>query len=282
VRAAQRARCRRTPRCDRNGFPLDVRDRAARRDRIRSRAVTTTVVATVVAAPVLALWAAYRGVPLTGEGRDAASVSTAENDGDHPSLDGHPYENAGRADRAGKGHKHDSDVSVEVVSADPSDPATPGAGAAPLTVTAQSVGGGSLVTLTATGDEAVSWGASTSASWLVLSRTGGTLQPGETASFTVRVVDSREPAGDWTARIHIAPAGAVVTLSGHGATDTPAGGGADPGGPPSSGHSSPPPTKPTHSPTPTHSASPDPTPTPTDTPPSDPPPSGATPTSPTS
>ncbi len=262
VRAAQRARCQHTPRCDRNGFPLDVKDRAARRDRIRSRAVTTTVVATVVAAPVLALWAAYRGAPLTGEGRDTASVSATERDGDQPSLDGHPYENAGRAEGAAKKHgKHDSDVSVEVVSSDPSaDPATPGADSR-LTVTARSFGGGSLVTLTASGDQAVSWGASTSASWLSLSRTGGTLRPGESASFTVRVVDAREPSGDWTARIHISPAGAVVTLSGHGAPDTPAGGPADPGDPPTH-HSAPPSSKPDPTPTPTHSDSPDPTPTP--------------------
>ena len=51
------------PRFDRRGFPMDPKDRAARRDRLRARAVTTTVVATVVAAPVLALWAAYRGAP---------------------------------------------------------------------------------------------------------------------------------------------------------------------------------------------------------------------------
>ena len=55
------------PRFDRTGFPMDPKDRAARRDRLRGRAVTTTVVATVVAAPVLALWAAYRGAPRTGE-----------------------------------------------------------------------------------------------------------------------------------------------------------------------------------------------------------------------
>ena len=60
---------------------MDVKDRGARRDRLRSRAVTTTVVATVVAAPVLALWAAYRGAPLTGES-DGATISAADRDGD--------------------------------------------------------------------------------------------------------------------------------------------------------------------------------------------------------
>ncbi|MEK8143798.1 hypothetical protein NKH18_22945 [Streptomyces sp. M10(2022)] len=39
------------PRFDRAGFPLDPKDHAARRDRMRARVVTTTVVATVVAAP---------------------------------------------------------------------------------------------------------------------------------------------------------------------------------------------------------------------------------------
>ncbi|MFE2139031.1 RNA polymerase sigma factor, partial [Streptomyces sp. NPDC059466] len=39
------------PRFDRRGFPMDPKDRAARRDRLRARAVTTTVVATVVGAP---------------------------------------------------------------------------------------------------------------------------------------------------------------------------------------------------------------------------------------
>ncbi|GGL15911.1 hypothetical protein GCM10010094_91020 [Streptomyces flaveus] len=52
-----------TPRFDRRGFPMDPKDDAARRSRLRARAITTTVVATVVAAPVLALWVAYRGAP---------------------------------------------------------------------------------------------------------------------------------------------------------------------------------------------------------------------------
>ena len=67
-----------TPRFGRNGFPMDPKDRAARRDRLRARAVTTTVVATVVAAPVLALWAAYRGAPPTGESHGGTSVSAGE------------------------------------------------------------------------------------------------------------------------------------------------------------------------------------------------------------
>lgn len=53
-----------TPRFDRHGFPMDLKERMARRARMRHRAVTSTVVAAVVAAPVLALWAAYHGAPL--------------------------------------------------------------------------------------------------------------------------------------------------------------------------------------------------------------------------
>ncbi|WP_372408793.1 hypothetical protein [Streptomyces luteireticuli] len=64
VRAAvRRASGGRGPRYDRDGFPRPPRDRAGRRSRLRHRAVLTTVVATVAAAPVLALWAACRGVP---------------------------------------------------------------------------------------------------------------------------------------------------------------------------------------------------------------------------
>ncbi|CAM5701554.1 BACON domain-containing protein OS=Streptomyces fumanus OX=67302 GN=GCM10018772_08650 PE=4 SV=1 [Streptomyces fumanus] len=67
--ALTRARARgAAPLPDRRGFPMDPKDRAARRDKLRARAVTTTVVATMVAAPVFALWAAYRSTP-TGEGR---------------------------------------------------------------------------------------------------------------------------------------------------------------------------------------------------------------------
>lgn len=84
-----------TPRFDRRGFPMDPKDRVARRDRLRARAVTTTVVATVVAAPVLALWAAYRGTPV-GEGL-GGGPSSAREDGtvDFDGEGGAGYENAG-------------------------------------------------------------------------------------------------------------------------------------------------------------------------------------------
>ncbi len=62
------------------GFPLDPKDHTARRDRMRARAVTTTVVAAVVAAPVLALWTTYRGTTETtahdGDGSARARRTT--------------------------------------------------------------------------------------------------------------------------------------------------------------------------------------------------------------
>lgn len=67
-----------SPRYDRSGFPVGPpTDRVARRRRLRGRALTTTVVATVVAAPVLALWAAYHGGPATDEAADASPSVTA-------------------------------------------------------------------------------------------------------------------------------------------------------------------------------------------------------------
>lgn len=84
--------------------------------------MTTTVVATVVAAPVLALWVAYRHAPSTGEGH-GGSVTTSEADG--PSGNGASpydhYENAGNARTQHTPFADDSsspDVSVEVISPD--------------------------------------------------------------------------------------------------------------------------------------------------------------------
>ncbi|MEU6556879.1 hypothetical protein ABZ915_42530 [Streptomyces sp. NPDC046915] len=247
-----RARGSATPRFDRRGFPMDPKDRAARRDRIRARAVTTTVVATVVAAPVLALWAAYRGTP-TAEGQ-VGSAATAREAHDPDGLDGDPvggYENAGNATVPGRGLAKDgsSDVSVEVVS-------VPGAGhkgAGHLTVTADTSGDTTLVTLTASGPAPVRWSATTSADWLYLSRSSGTLRPGESFTIKVYVDQLREPAGHWTAQVAIAPAGAVVSIEGYGTAPT---GPSQPADPPPTAH---------------------PDPTPTASAPADPPPSGQPP-----
>ncbi|MGW7354448.1 BACON domain-containing protein [Streptomyces sp. NPDC054784] len=267
LHAVQRARATHSPRFGRNGFPVELKHRAARRDRIRSRAVTTTVVATVIAAPVLALWAAYRSAPLTGEGRDS-SVSATDREGD--SINGDPYENAGRFSReTAAGGRGEKDLSVGVEESD-----GPGAaasrtpdGTAKLLVEAHRAGGATVVTLTAAGPSPVRWFASTDASWLSLSRTSGVLRPGESTQFAVYVDEGREPPGRWSARIHIAPAGAVVTVRGQG-RGTPT-----PHDPP--GSEDPTPSDPAPGPT-------RPDPRPSDPGPSDPEPSDPTPTDPPS
>ncbi|MET7652260.1 MULTISPECIES: hypothetical protein [unclassified Streptomyces] len=256
-----RARGAAAPRYDRRGFPMDPKDRAARRERLRARAVTTTVVATVVAAPVLALWAAYRGTP-TGEGVEGRSASAGEAHGTD-SLDGETvggYENAGNAStRPGTGptKNNGADVSVEVVSVTGLGDSAVGH----LSVTAANSGDTTLITLTAGtgGDGPVRWSATTAASWLYLSRSTGSLKPGESVTIKVYVDHLREPSGQWHARVAIAPAGAVVSIEGYGTASGPSapGNGPGPGEPP-------PATDP--QPTPTAPSSPDPTPAPTDPP----------------
>ncbi|MFG2498728.1 hypothetical protein ACGFSB_11045 [Streptomyces sp. NPDC048441] len=272
------------PRFDRRGFPMDPKDHAARRDRMRARVVTTTVVATVVAAPVLALWAAYRGAPLTGEGQDGRSVSASEAqdpDGMNGDRRREDYENAGNAqtppDPRFTAGSHSPDVSVEVISAG-SPPSRSGTGAGRLTVSAQPSGGTTLITLSASGGEPVRWSASAGASWLYLSRSSGTLSPGERLTIRVYVDHSREPAGHWSARVSVAPAGAIVSIEGYGSgsgrpttpgprpTPTPT----PPRPTPTPSTPDPTPTPSTPDPTPT---SPDPTPTPSDPGTSSPPPS---------
>ncbi|MGC9542396.1 BACON domain-containing protein [Streptomyces sp. UG1] len=266
-----RARGGAVPRFDRRGFPMDPKDRAARRDRLRARAVTTTVVATVVAAPVLALWAAYRSTP-TADGADGGTASASEAHGpgalDGEAADG-GYENTGNAGTRPGGHfgeEHGTDVLVEVVSVS----GARGAGAGQLDVAADSSGDTTLITLTATGRTPVRWSASTGAHWLYLSRSAGTLAPGESLTIKVYVDQLREPSGHWSARVAIAPAGAVVSIEGYGTAPSPS----DP---------APRPTEPTTPATPADpppsSSGPDPT--PTTPPPSDPAPTDPTPSEPT-
>ncbi|WP_406007486.1 hypothetical protein OG440_15960 [Streptomyces sp. NBC_00637] len=253
-----RARGAAAPRYDRRGFPMDPKDRAARRERLRARAVTTTVVATVVAAPVLALWAAYRGTP-TGEGAEGRSASASE--AHNPdSLDAGTvggYENAGNAStRPGTGlPKGDGpDVSVEVVSVT----GLGNSAAGKLSVTAANSGDTTLITLTAAadGDAPVRWSATTVASWLYLSRSTGTLKPGESVTVKVYVDHLREPSGHWHARVAVAPAGAVVSIDGYGTAPKPS----DPGNGPGPGGPGGPPPSSDPDPTPTAPSSPDPTP----------------------
>ncbi|MGW1956861.1 hypothetical protein ACWCPI_29615 [Streptomyces sp. NPDC001920] len=281
-----RARGAVLPRFDRRGFPMDPKDRAARRDRLRARAVTTTVVATVVAAPVLALWAAYRGSSTGEVDGHSASASEAHGPG---SIDGEAadggYENAGNASPRGDrfGSRGEPDVSVEVVSVS----GAGAKGAGDLEVAADTSGDTTLVTLTATGRAPVRWSATTGAHWFYLSRSAGTLAPGESLTIKVYVDHLREPSGHWSARLAISPVGAVVSIEGYGTAPGPSGPGHGP---------DPRPTEPTHPTDPTHpgdptapgtpsdpppsSSGPDPTPTtpaPSEPTPSDPPPSSSDP-----
>ncbi|MGW0079348.1 hypothetical protein ACWDU9_29725 [Streptomyces cellulosae] len=283
-----------TPRFDRRGFPMDPKDRVARRDRLRARAVTTTVVATVVAAPVLALWAAYRGTPV-GEGL-GGGPSSAREDGtvDFDGEGGAGYQNAGNAEprpRTRFDAEGEPDVSVEVVE-------VTGAGhkgAAALGVTAAHSGDTTLITLTARGDRPVRWSASTGASWLYLNRSSGILAPGESVTIRVFVDQLREPSGHWRATVVISPAGSVVSIEGYGpapsspVTGSPSAPGSPSGPPPSPSHPDPTPTTPTPSdPAPTDppsSSDPDPEPstdgpTPSDPTPTDPSPSDPEPPEP--
>ncbi|WP_225638941.1 BACON domain-containing protein [Streptomyces solaniscabiei] len=270
------------PRFDRRGFPMDPKDRAARRDRLRARAVTTTVVATVVAAPVLALWAAYRGTPV-GEGEEGRSASASEAHGpdalNGESAEGYGYENAGNASstpgtRFGKDGK--ADVSVEVVSVS----GAGARGAGRLDVTAGNHGDTTLVTLAATGDAPVRWSASTSAPWLYLSQSSGTLRPGEVLTIKVYVDHLREPSGPWSAKVAVSPAGAVVSIHGYGTAPSPS----RPDPRPSTPDDRPSPSDPGPDPSPSTPAPPDPTPTVDPTPtspgpdptPSEPAPTGGT------
>lgn len=208
------------PRFAPTGFPLDPKDLVARRDRIRSRAVTTTVVAAVVAAPVLALWTSYRGVPAGAEVRGGPGVSAGERDGAADGRPDDPYENAGNARTTG-GPDRSPDVSVEIVTpARPGGPATPARAGDPapgwIGVTARCTGGVTLITLTGQGGGPVDWALWTDAPWLYVSRSSGTLRPGETLTVAVRVDHAREPRGPWHARIGVDPTGAVLRISGRG------------------------------------------------------------------
>ncbi|SHN16599.1 BACON domain-containing protein [Actinacidiphila paucisporea] len=259
-----------TPRFDRRGFPLDLKDRAARRAQLRHRALTTTVVAAVVAAPVLAVWAAYRATPLGGDdahhgpGRAAAGA---------PDGVGFPYEKAGAAhpgpSDAGRpaAPTPPGEADVTAVTVTPSGAPSPSPGAGHLTVTAAPAAGRTLVTLTASGSADVHWSATTTAGWLRLSATSGVLHPGQSATLSISVVRSLAPAGSWTASVTFAPADTTLILRGSHRRSVP-----PPTDPPPS---SPPPTSTTPSPTP-----PPTTPPPTTEPPTDTPTPSATATSP--
>jgi DNA-directed RNA polymerase specialized sigma24 family protein len=205
-----------TPRFDRGGFPLAVRDRAARRAQLRNRAVTSTVVAAVVAAPVLALWAAYRTAPLDDDSpglgrRTAASGPDGHQTagGNHSSRHSRPMPSPAPA-TAPK-------ATTLAVSPVAGLPAAHSAGAAHLTVTTRPTAaptGPTTVTLTDTGTAPLRWSAATRAPWIRLSATSGRLRPGESTALTVSTDATREPSTPWTAQVTFSPYGPSLTLRG--------------------------------------------------------------------
>ncbi|WP_407703466.1 BACON domain-containing protein, partial [Streptomyces triticirhizae] len=220
-------------RWDRLGFPVPERDRAARRERLRGRAVTGTVVATVLAAPVLALWAAYRGAPVTGEAAELEGMSASapdepvddegggarrqpngERDPSLPALPEGPTEDE-TADRRGREPTAESSPEREEgAEAEPDEPTTPAPGE--LSVDAVTTDSGTLLTLTVSGGSPVSWTATADVDWLLLGRSSGTLWPGETLVIEVLVDTARQPAGPWSASVTVEPTGTRVTVEGAG------------------------------------------------------------------
>jgi DNA-directed RNA polymerase specialized sigma24 family protein len=252
-----------TPRFDRRGFPVDLGDRAARRAQLRHRAVTTGVVAAVVAAPVLAVWAAYHATPLGdgshGEGRPAAAP-----DG----IDGVPYEKAGSSGptpapssrRPAASNSPEPATSV-AVSGGTVPASSSKDGASWLAVSARAGSRGrTYVTLTAGGSAPVRWAASTSAYWLEFSARAGSLRPGESVTLVVGVDRSLEPSGSWFAAIAFSPGDARVTLRGSSTRSGPPPVTSSPSATPTEGEPSSSPTvSPTPSATPTASGSATPT-----------------------
>ncbi|MFF9482962.1 RNA polymerase sigma factor [Streptomyces sp. NPDC014733] len=248
-----------SPRYDRRGFPVRATDLAARRMRLRSRAMTTTIVATVLAAPVLALWAAYRSAPAPVEAESTPPVTAVGPDSGR--LDGRPYENAGNAGTTPRSTASASEVPGEVtarVTGADGGRARRSTGPGRLTVAAQPRGATTVITLSASGGTPVRWTAAAGAPWLQLSRTAGELEPGRTTAVIVAVDHDREPGGPWRTRIVIGPGATAVTMEGRGA-DTPGRPRPTPPAPTPARPATPSP-RPTR-PSPTSPTSPDPTPT---------------------
>lgn len=221
-------------RFDQRGFP---RHRAAGGGRplVRQRVVTAGVLAAVLTAPVVALWAAHRGGEGVGSAAPVSSVRVSTPPADSGAAD---VPGAGGADTTGPveglqlaGASAEETLLPVVEGAAvpvPSHGAGPLAGAevapvpvrpsapAPglLTVEASEWENRTVITLTNSGGTTIRWHAVVGADWLRLSRDEGTLEPGRRITLTVTVDEARVPAGHWTARITLPPSEAVVTLEG--------------------------------------------------------------------
>ncbi|NIY67230.1 BACON domain-containing protein [Streptomyces malaysiensis] len=201
-------------------------------------------------------------------GQDRPARRSYEQTGSAQDRSGTRIGSGPRSTRAGRGA---SDVSVEVLGADgavrrpghkggashhdgsPAGGGRPGGGSGParpvpgpgrLTVTAHPEGEVTVITLTASGGAPVHWSASAGASWLRLNHASGVLRPGDSSTITVSVDHGREPAGHWSARVSVDPAGAVVRIEGRGTAPDPTPTPTDPSGDPTSAPGNPSPTPP--------------------------------------
>ncbi|MEZ0091468.1 hypothetical protein [Streptacidiphilus sp. EB129] len=211
-------------RFDRRGFPVHRTPRSERAALLRQRTMTGSVIALVVAAPVVALWVAHQGPGQSPEESPVSSVQVdstptggtppdAARPGD-PLPPGPPHGTGGHHGAAlgplltGPSSSGTGGVTPLVALSDPA----PGL----LTVTAGELNGRTVVTLANPGRTAVAWQAATSADWLRLSRSSGTVQPGGQFTLLVTVDEARLPDAAWTEQLTVEPSGSVVVLQGPG------------------------------------------------------------------
>ncbi|TQF04828.1 hypothetical protein E6W39_24620 [Kitasatospora acidiphila] len=208
---------------------------------MRQRALTTGVLAAVLAAPLTALWMAHQG-DTTATG--AATVSSVRVDTPAPApgpqdddttapLVPLPTPTPGTAIRGVPAALVETTTNgAETLLPPVLGPAVPvpAPGAVPLSspllspvplpaasalrVEAAGYGKRTVLTLTNTGTSALDWHAVVSCDWLRLSRDSGTLEPGQRITVIVTVDDQRAPVDDWAAQISLPPSQAVVTLTG--------------------------------------------------------------------
>lgn len=271
------------PRFDQRGFPRHRAPSSGRALAARQRTVATGVLAAVLAAPVVAMWAAHRsgGTPSAAASVSSVRVGTEPHRGPAPApvlppaplpapppaaelqLAGAVTAETSPGPRLpmlqGPAVPVPSKGATVITSPTLASTFTPPPVAPPapgrLTVEAGEYGNRTVITLTNSGGTALQWSAVADVDWLRLSRDSGTLEPGQRITVTVTVDDQRVPQGHWTATITLSPGDSVVTVEGGPSRR-------DGGGTPSAAPSS----SPTPAPTGSTSPTPSPSPTPTGTP----------------
>jgi DNA-directed RNA polymerase specialized sigma24 family protein len=214
------------PRFDRDGFPVQRVRNPERVAVLRHRAVLTTAVAAVVAAPALALWAAQRGESdqVAAAGHEAP-VGTPESPPEMgpasetanatPGAPGAPGTPAAPRTAPSAGGREEAGGAVPAAPPG-SRGSRPPARVGRLSVHAEESFGRTVITISNTGDGKASWWAVTDAPWLRLSRASGVLGPGERVMVLVTVDEGGEPRGAWTARVSVQPSSAIVPVHGAG------------------------------------------------------------------